>query len=95
MFNPKHGSAVTQCLLLSGLLLGAILCWRGCTNAFSGMGQRVGWQRPPRESPDPVTSQTHRENTNSFTLPKTTRAVVIDPSTQAVMLNAINSQQRN
>jgi hypothetical protein len=95
MFNRNPGSAVTQCLLLSGLLLGAMLCWKSYANAFNWTGQRVRWQSLPRESPDSVTSQTHPGNTNSFTLPYATRAVVIDPSTQAVTLRAIDSQQRN
>jgi hypothetical protein len=95
MPNPNSSSAVTQCLLLSGLLLGVIFCWRGYANAFSWMGQRVRWQSLLGELPDSFHNQTHPENADSFTLPDTTRAVVIDPSTQAVTLKAIDSQQRN
>jgi hypothetical protein len=92
MFNPKRGSAVTQYLLLSGLLLGS-LCWRADTSAFSWMRQKVQRQSLPRELPHSFTSHTHPENTDSFTLPNPTRAVVIDPTTQAVTLKAINSHQ--
>jgi hypothetical protein len=93
MSNRNIGSPVTPYLLLSGLLLGVILCWRDDITPFSWMGQRVKWQSLPSESPDSLTSQTHPENADSFTLPETNRAVVIDPITKAVTLEAIDSYQ--